>query len=101
VKADRASLVFALDNLVDNAIRHAGAKQIQLDARLSDNTVEFVVADAGRGIPEDELKRVQQPFVKGGASRGSGLGLDRGWFRLESRADAGTTATLAIPVAAA
>jgi signal transduction histidine kinase len=109
VKADRASLVFALDNLLDNAIRHAGAKQIQLDARLRENAVEFVVADRGRGIPEDELKRVQQPFVRGGASRGSGLGLaivrriaaaHRGWFRLESRVDAGTTATLAIPVAA-
>lgn len=110
VKADRASIVFALDNLLDNAMRHAGAKQIQLDARLSGNAVEFVVADLGRGIPEDELKRVQQPFVRGGASHGSGLGLaivrriaaaHRGWFRLESRVDAGTTATLAIPVAAA
>jgi signal transduction histidine kinase len=107
VKADRASLVFALDNLLDNAIRHAGAKQIQLDARLRENTVEFVVADRGRGIPEDKLTRVQQPFVRGGASRGSGLGLaivrriaaaHHGWFRLESRVDAGTTATLAIPV---
>jgi signal transduction histidine kinase len=110
VKADRASLVFALDNLLDNAIRHADAKQIQLDTRLSDNVVEFVVADRGRGIPDDELKRVQQPFVRGDSSRGSGLGLaivrriaaaHRGWFRLESRVDAGTTATLAIPVAAA
>jgi signal transduction histidine kinase len=110
VKADRASLVFALDNLLDNAIRHAGATQIQLDTRLSENAVEFVVADRGRGIPEDELKRVQQPFVRGGVSRGSGLGLaivrriaaaHRGWFRLESRVDAGTTATLAIPVATA
>jgi signal transduction histidine kinase len=110
VKADRASLVFALDNLLDNAIRHAGATQIQLDTRLIENAVEFVVADRGRGIPDDELKRVQQPFVRGGASRGSGLGLaivrriaaaHRGWFRLESRVDAGTTATLAIPVAAA
>jgi signal transduction histidine kinase len=110
VKADRASLVFALDNLLDNAIRHAGAKQIQLDTRLSENAVEFVVADRGRGIPEDEFKRVQQPFVRGAASRGSGLGLaivrriaaaHRGSFRLESRVDAGTTATLAIPVAAA
>jgi signal transduction histidine kinase len=110
VKADRASLVFALDNLLDNAIRHAGAAQIQFDTRLHENAVEFVVADRGRGIPEDDLKRVQQPFVRAGASRGSGLGLaivgriaaaHRGWFRLESRVDAGTTATLAIPVAPA
>lgn len=111
VKADRTSIVFALDNLLDNAMRHAGAKQIELEARLCDNAVEFVVSDCGRGIQDDQLKRVQQPFVRGGAtSRGSGLGLaivrriaaaHRGWFRLESRVDAGTTATLAIPVAAA
>jgi signal transduction histidine kinase len=111
VQADRTSIVFALDNLLDNAMRHAGGKQIELEARVRDNAVEFVVSDQGRGIPEDELKRVQQPFVRGGAaSRGSGLGLaivrriaaaHRGSFRLESRLNAGTTATLAIPVAAA
>jgi signal transduction histidine kinase len=69
-----------------------------------------VVSDSGRGISEDQLKRVQQPFVRGGTSSpGSGLGLaivrriaaaHRGWFRLESRVDAGTTATLAIPLTA-
>jgi signal transduction histidine kinase len=111
VKADRTSIVFALDNLLDNAMRHAGATHIELEARLRANAVEFVVSDLGRGIPEDELKRVQQPFARGAAaSRGSGLGLaivrriaaaHRGWFRLESRADIGTTATLAIPVTAA
>jgi len=111
VQADRTSIVFALDNLLDNAMRHAGAKHIELEARVTGNAVEFVVTDAGRGISEDELKRVQQPFVRGtAASRGSGLGLaivrriaaaHRGWFRLESRLDAGTTATLAIPASAA
>jgi signal transduction histidine kinase len=111
IRGDRTSIVFALRNLIDNAMRHAGATRIELEARLSDNTVEFVVSDRGRGIPDDELKRVQQPFVRGGAtSRGSGLGLaivrriaaaHRGWFTLESRVDVGTTATLAIPVAAA
>jgi signal transduction histidine kinase len=111
VKADRTSIVFALDNLLDNAMRHAGAARIELEARLRDNTVEFVVSDHGQGIPEEELKRVQQPFVRGdAASRGSGLGLaivrriaaaHRGSFRLDSRIGTGTTATLAIPVAAA
>ena len=110
IRGDRTSIVFALDNLIDNAMRHAGATHIELEARLHDNAVEFVVSDGGRGIAEDDLKRVQQPFVRGAAgSRGSGLGLaivrriaaaHRGWFRLESRVDAGTTATLAIPVAA-
>jgi signal transduction histidine kinase len=110
VQADRTSIVFALDNLLDNAMRHAGATRIELAARLRDNRVEFVVSDHGQGIREDELKRVQQPFVRGdAASRGSGLGLaivrriaaaHRGSFRLESRVGTGTTATLAIPAAA-
>ena len=109
VQADRTSIVFALDNLLDNAMRHAGGHHIELEAKLRDNAVEFGVSDRGQGIPEDELKRVLQPFVRGGAaSRGSGLGLaivrriaaaHRGWFRLDSRVGRGTTATLAIPVA--
>ncbi|MNC86185.1 Alginate biosynthesis sensor protein KinB [compost metagenome] len=111
IQADRTSIVFALDNLLDNAMRHAGATRIELEACLHENRVEFAVSDAGRGIPDDELTRVQQPFVRGGAAgRGSGLGLaivrriaaaHRGSFRLESRVGAGTTATLAIPVTAA
>jgi signal transduction histidine kinase len=108
IHGDRTSIQFALHNLIDNAMRHADATSIELEARLSDKTVEFVVSDHGQGIPDDELKRVQQPFVRGGATgRGSGLGLaivrriaaaHRGWLRVESRVDVGTTATLAIPV---
>jgi signal transduction histidine kinase len=111
IRGDRTSIVFALDNLIDNAMRHAGGSQIELEARLNDRAVEFVVSDRGRGIPEEEMKRVQQPFVRGAASgRGSGLGLaivrriaaaHRGRFQLESRVDAGTAAILAIPVTAA
>jgi signal transduction histidine kinase len=108
IRGDRTSIVFALDNLIDNAMRHAGATHIELEARLNDNAVEFVVSDHGRGIPQDDLKRVQQPFVGGGTTgRGSGLGLaivrriaaaHRGWFKLESRVNVGTAAILAIPV---
>jgi signal transduction histidine kinase len=110
VRADRTSIVFALDNLVDNAMRHAGAKHIELRAHSREKAVEFVVSDRGRGISSDELRRVQQPFVRGDASsRGSGLGLaivrriaaaHRGEFRLESGVDSGTTATLAVPAIA-
>jgi signal transduction histidine kinase len=110
IRGDRTSIVFALDNLIDNAMRHAGASHIELAARLNANAVEFVVSDYGRGIPEDEMKRVQQPFVRGNAiGRGSGLGLaivrriaaaHHGRFQLESRVNVGTAATLAIPVAA-
>lgn len=108
IRGDRTSIVFALDNLIDNAMRHAEATHIELEARLSNNVVEFVVSDHGRGIPQDDLKRVQQPFVRGGTTgRGSGLGLaivrriaaaHRGWFKLESRVNVGTAAILAIPV---
>jgi signal transduction histidine kinase len=108
IQGDRTSILFALDNLIDNAMRHGHTRHIDLEARLGEKAVEFVVSDRGRGIPQDELKRVQQPFVRGGTTgRGSGLGLaivrriaaaHRGWFKLDSRVDVGTSATLAIPV---
>ncbi len=111
IRGDRTSILFALDNLIDNAMRHGLTRHIDLEARLGEKAVEFVVSDRGRGIPQDELKRVQQPFVRGGATgNGSGLGLaivrriaaaHRGRFTLDSRVDAGTTATLAIPVSEA
>ena len=111
IRGDRTSILFALDNLIDNAMRHGRTRHIDLEARLGDKAVEFVVSDRGRGIPEDELKRVQQPFARGDTTgRGSGLGLTivrriaaahRGWVKLDSRVDVGTTATLGIPVSEA
>ncbi|MDO9322849.1 MAG: ATP-binding protein, partial [Pseudomonas sp.] len=60
-----------LGNLLRNAWHYTNSGQITL--RLHEQG--FVVEDTGVGIAEDERENVFQPFVRGTAARGDGLGL--------------------------
>lgn len=81
VAADGVLLERALSNLVDNAVKYAGAgARVMLSAtETADGWVELVVSDDGRGIPADEQPRLFERFYRGeagrGATPGSGLGL--------------------------
>lgn len=109
VRGDRTALVFALDNLIDNAIRYSGAAgRVVVSARGARGAVAFTVADQGVGISPDDLERVQRRFVRGRSpgTHGSGLGLaivkriaadHGGTFRIESTVGVGTTVTLTVP----
>ncbi|VXC69345.1 sensor histidine kinase [Sphingomonas sp. 8AM] len=74
IPGQRAAIVLALENLVDNAVRHtpAGARiavAVGLGARLC-------VCDDGAPIPPERLAKMRERFWKGEArSGGSGLGL--------------------------
>jgi signal transduction histidine kinase len=67
-----------LRNLVDNAVKYGGrAKIILADA---DEALSIRIRDAGKGIPEEMLERVFDPFFRLEESRnrdtgGTGLGL--------------------------
>lgn len=66
-------------NLVDNALKFAGAVELRLE-RQPDATMVLRVLDRGPGIPEAELQAVLQPFYRVENSRaratgGTGLGL--------------------------
>lgn len=66
-------------NLVDNALKFAGAAQIDV-AIATDGRVEISVLDRGPGIPDESLEAVFQPFYRLETSRnrgtgGTGLGL--------------------------
>ena len=74
VAADEVRLAQALDNLLDNAVRH-GAPPVTLSARVGDDEVELRVTDAGDGVPDDLLPRLFDRFAAGGATSGTGLGL--------------------------
>src|SRR3979490_2593229 len=118
----------ALANLVENAIKygkpvppaqplgadavtHAGAKEILIEARREGDSVLLSVTDHGPGIPEADRKHAVERFVRLEASRtqpGSGLGLSLasavatlhgGELRLAD-AHPGLSATLAIPARA-
>ncbi len=66
-------------NLVDNAVRYAGAgATLVLSVRREDGSVVLTGADDGVGVSEDDLPRLFERFYRGDrarASRGTGLGL--------------------------
>ena len=104
-----ASLIRAVRNLVENALRHAGAAEVHMDRRGDGWAV--IIEDRGPGIPTAELERVKEPLVRLEASRsketgGHGLGLSittsiaaahGGALRLSNRSGGGLSAVLILP----
>lgn len=109
ILGDRTSLMLALGNLIDNAIRYSGQHRlIRVTARRGASRVIIEVGDHGIGIPAEELSSVQRRFVRGRLARadGSGLGLaivnrvvahHGGSFVLESELGSGTVARVLLP----
>jgi PAS domain S-box-containing protein len=72
--ADAGRLGQALDNLLDNAIRH-GAPPIRLVGTVAQDNVNIRVTDAGPGVPAELVPSLFERFAIGGPSGGTGLGL--------------------------
>ncbi|MBX2999383.1 MAG: GAF domain-containing protein [Caldilineaceae bacterium] len=80
VLGDRVLLEVTLENLIQNALDHAGdLSQIEVSVTIQDSTVLISVADDGDGIAETEKDRIFDPFHSGDdmgkKRRGFGLGL--------------------------
>ena len=79
LRADHDLLRRVLDNLVDNAIRHAPAgTAVRVSAHPRDGGVELRVRDGGPGVPPDQRARVFDRFAQTGGyasddNRGLGL----------------------------
>ncbi|GAA5121721.1 hypothetical protein GCM10023339_38930 [Alloalcanivorax gelatiniphagus] len=74
VHADEVRLAQALDNLLDNAVRH-GALPVTMSAQVRDDQVELRVTDGGRGVPDELVPRLFDRFAAAGTTSGTGLGL--------------------------
>jgi hypothetical protein len=76
---DRTLLAQAISNLLDNAVKYTPSGQsIAFLARRTEGRIEITVQDTGPGIPEEDLERVKERFVRLDEARthsGSGLGL--------------------------
>ena len=104
-----AALRRALRNLLENAAAYGTLATTRIDRDGSG--VRVVIEDEGPGVPEDDLERVFEPFVRLEASRsrdtgGSGLGLaiarsivrgHGGDVHLGNRTEGGLRATVALP----
>jgi two-component system sensor histidine kinase KdpD len=78
VEADAAQLERAFANLLENAIRHGGARPVLVKSRPVADKITVRVVDQGPGIHQREWRRIFEPFQHGagdGASGGAGLGL--------------------------
>jgi signal transduction histidine kinase len=98
-----------LSNLLDNAIRYGRQPSIEVEERARELAIR--VLDEGPGMPEAELERAFEPFVRGESSRsretggtGLGLGIARNIARahggdvtLANRPGGGLEATLTLP----
>lgn len=98
----------AVGNLIDNALAHGQAVTVHLHDTAAE--LRILVEDDGPGIPEADLVRVTEPFVRLDASRsldtgGVGLGLaivrdvaayHGGRLILENRSEGGLRASLVL-----
>jgi PAS domain S-box-containing protein len=72
--ADPGRLAQALDNLLENAVRH-GATPITLSATVEDDSVRLQVTDAGPGVGPELEPHLFERSVSG-TDQGTGLGLN-------------------------
>jgi signal transduction histidine kinase len=114
VNADPEALEQAVLNLLGNAAKFSGAaREIQVTVATSAAQASVSVADAGIGIPEEEQAHIFTSFYRGRGSAettpGSGLGLalvkhfaeaHGGSVAVSSRPGAGSTFSIALPLAA-
>jgi len=77
VAVDGTRVRQALDNLLDNALRHTlPGGEVRVTATPAREAITIQVDDTGPGFDPDELASAFQPFKRGDDSReGSGLGL--------------------------
>jgi signal transduction histidine kinase len=78
VRADPAALRILTRNLIDNAVRYAGAHgRVHVQAFAEAGHAVLRVDDSGPGIPPDERAHVFDRFYRrdSGETTGSGLGL--------------------------
>lgn len=101
-----------LYNLVENAINHTEEGEIVISAKKSGKQVQVSVRDTGKGIEQDKLSMLFEPFQSGEelkteARAGTGIGLNitkrlvelhGGWLKVESEVGSGSLFSFTLPV---
>ncbi len=78
---DRETLIRAIWNLLDNAVKYSpDTVKIEVTVQLDNDKVSISVSDHGVGIPSDEQSLIFSKFVRGSAAsltnaKGTGMGL--------------------------
>ena len=105
--ADARALESVLTNLVQNALTHGHATEVDFNVRKSDGRLGVTVTDNGRGFPGD-VGQLGKLFVRQARSSGSGVGLYivrqlikrmNGTIRFQSSESKGFVAEIELPEA--
>ena len=110
---DKKLMRQAFSNILANAMKYSPAdKPVAIKLTFAPETITLSVADQGIGIPENDQKRLFEPFHRAenvGAIAGTGLGLTitkdavemhGGTISAVSQLNVGTTFTICIPFVA-
>jgi two-component system, OmpR family, sensor kinase len=101
IPVDPMRLRQALDNLLDNAIRHGPdtGGRIRVEAAVSGGVVTVTMENSGPGFDGDLLPRAFEPFVRGGRNGAShpGAGLGLAIVRAVAQAHGGTATAENVP----
>lgn len=108
IEVDGLRLRQILINLISNALRYTAQGQVGIRLLHRDDTLFIRVRDTGRGIAEEDMERIFEPFthVGGGGTSGVGLGLTitqqlvvrmGGLLEVDSKAGVGSEFRVNIP----
>ena len=109
LKLDPQRIRQILFNLIGNAVKFTVRGSVTVRASYTDGTFLLSVSDTGRGISEENIKKLMSPYVQiqdHDSTKGTGLGLAickqlatqmKGSLELESTLGKGSTFTLRIP----
>jgi len=78
VTGDEYLIKVAFTNIIDNACKYSPDNTVNVILQQSGKWIETVFKDEGIGIPENELRKIFEPFYRGSnvnSISGSGIGL--------------------------
>jgi PAS domain S-box-containing protein len=107
---DESLMRHVLNNILSNAVKYSAQKKaVDFKVCIKNNFLQFLIQDYGRGIPENDLIRIFEPFHRAANIeniKGTGLGLTivkrcvelhDGTIELKSKLGKGTRVIINIP----
>lgn len=108
IKVDPHQIYQAIVNIVLNSIQSIEKQgEITISTGISDRDIRICIKDTGKGIPEEMIGKLTEPFVSIGKEEGIGLGLTiarrviknhNGRMEIKSKPGEGTETIIYLPL---
>ncbi len=111
VTGDEYLIKVAVSNIIDNACKYSPDNTVNVKIQYAEKWIEVVFEDKGIGIPDEDIRKVFEPFYRGTNAHsvsGSGIGLPlvnqiiknhNGEIKISSKIGKGTSVTIKLPSA--